>query len=117
MADNIVTFPGKPPEPPQELGATGAELWRSIAREWHVDGAAAETVLLHACLCADRAESLRLQILTDSELIKTPHGTTKANPLIVLELQARALAVRLLGRLGVLDSEKKRPGRPPKLGW
>jgi hypothetical protein len=49
MAD-IVSFPGKPPEPPPELGATGAELWRSIAHEWRVDGGSAETLLLHACL-------------------------------------------------------------------
>jgi hypothetical protein len=116
MADNIVAFPGNPPEPPPDLGAAGAKLWRDIAREWNVDGAAPETVLLHACQCADRVESLRLQILAEGELIKTPHGV-KANPLIVLELQARALGVRLLGRLGVLDGEKRRPGRPVKSGW
>jgi hypothetical protein len=122
MADepppNIIAFPGKPPEPPPELGATGAELWRSIAAEWRVDGAATETVLLHACLSADRAESLRRQILAEGELIATTYGGTKANPLIALELTARSLTIRLLGRLGILGGgEKKRPGRPVKSGW
>jgi hypothetical protein len=64
----------------------------------------------------DRAESLRLRVLADGELIASPQGS-KANPLIALELQARALGMRLLGRLGILDGEKRRPGRPAKLGW
>src|SRR5262245_52913981 len=48
---------------------------------------------------------------------RRPGAAIKANPLIMLEIAARALVARLLGRLGVLDSgEKDALGRPPKLG-
>src|SRR5262245_45368422 len=121
MAQNPVplfTFlTGNPPEPPPELGAFGAELWRSIVREWNVDGAGAQTVLLQACQAADRAEGPRRQIEAAGELVEAPGAAIKANPLIMLEIAARALVARLLGRLGVLDSgEKDALGRPPKLG-
>jgi hypothetical protein len=50
-------------------------------------------------------------------VVETGNGGTKANGLIALELQARGLTARLLGRLGVLDVEGKRgPGRPPQRG-
>ncbi len=43
----------------------------------------------------------------------------RANPLIMVELTARALVARLLGKLDLLDTKPKRgPGRPPKRsGW
>jgi hypothetical protein len=115
-AENIYSlFPRDPPPPPAELGPYGAELWRSVALEWHVEASGPRTMLLQACQAADRAETLRQEIAIGGELIETPRGGIKANPLIALELQARALAARLLARLGVLDSKDKRgPGRPPK---
>jgi hypothetical protein len=117
MADNLIPlFPREPPPPPVELGSYGADLWRSITKEWHIDGAAEQSLLIQACQAADRAEGLRQQIEVSGELIETPRGGIKANPLIMCELQARALAARLLARLGVLDKDKRRPGRPSK-GW
>jgi hypothetical protein len=75
--------------------------------------------LEQACAALDRANSLRQQIAATGEVIPLAGGGMNGNPLIVAELAARGLVARLLGRLGVLDSETKRgPGRPPKtLGW
>ncbi|WP_316196406.1 hypothetical protein [Bradyrhizobium sp. SZCCHNS3053] len=51
-------------------------------------------------------------------MIDTGNCGRKANPLLALEISARSLTARLLGRLGVLDGgeSKRGPGRPPKLG-
>jgi hypothetical protein len=121
MADdpfrNVTFLMAKPPEPPPELGVYGAKLWRSIAREWNVDGAGAQAILLQACQAADRAESMRQQIEASGSTVAAGRNGHKANPLIMPEIAARALVARLLARLGVLDSgEKRSPGRPPKWG-
>ena len=111
--------PGTAPEPPAELGVTGSELWRGILSEWDMQHRASLEVLAQACLTADRAESLRRQILVSGEVIELDGGSIKANPLIMVELTARALVARLLGKLDLLDIKPKRgPGRPPKRsGW
>jgi len=121
MAQNPVplfTFlTGNPPEPPPELGAFGAELWRSIVREWK------STAPEHKRCCYKLAKlpivrkacAGKSRPLASSS--RRPGAAIKANPLIMLEIAARALVARLLGRLGVLDSgEKDALGRPPKLG-
>ena len=70
-----------------------------------------------ACQAYAAAERPRRQIQVSGDEAMTANGGTKANPLIAIELQARSLVARLLGRLGVLDTEPKRgPGRPPKVG-
>jgi hypothetical protein len=55
---------------------------------------------------------LRQQIVTSGELIETLTGGIKANPLLMVELQARALCARLLDKL-VPAEDKRGPGRPP----
>jgi len=114
----VVHLPSTAPEPPPELGVFGGKLWRDILAEWHIPDAPSLAVLEQASQAYDRAESLRRQILVAGELIETKGGGVKANPLIMAELQARAVVARLLGRLGVLDTDepKRGPGRPPKLG-
>jgi phage terminase small subunit len=109
--------PTVPPEPPTELGLAGSKLWRDILKEWVISDAAPLAVLEQACEAYDRAESLRREIQVSGELIETAGGGTKANPLLAIELQARSLTARLLGRLDLLDTGPKRgPGRPPKVG-
>ena len=63
--------------------------------------------------CFERAESLRRLIAVDGELIETGTGGIKANPLIMAELQARALCARLMGKLNLNNEPKRPPGRPP----
>jgi hypothetical protein len=62
------------------------------------------TVLEQCCLTLDRAERLRHQIEATGEQIALPSGSVKANPLVAAELSARNLVVRLLAKLGVLDT-------------
>jgi hypothetical protein len=116
----VVRRPGTGPEPPQELAAPGSNLWRTIMAEWDVSNAADLAVLEDACHARDTADRLRRQIKATGDEIDLPGGSIKANPLIMAELAARSLTARLLGRLGVLDAEPKRPpGRPPSKsgGW
>jgi|SRR5215472_14997995 len=105
--------PPTPAEPPADLGASGADLWRAIPADWLIDDAASLVVLAQAAHAADRAETLRRQIAQ----FETAGALARTKTMITAELAARSLVARLLGRLGVLDSESKRgPGRPPKTG-
>jgi phage terminase small subunit len=106
---------GTTPEAPGTLGEHGAKLWRDILTEFDVTDRARLTILEQACACYERAESLRAQIAISGEEIETGIGSTKANPLIALELQARSLCARLIGKLHLSD-EPKRLGRPPNAG-
>src|SRR5262249_11467078 len=54
--------PPSPAEPPTDLGASGADLWRAILADWIIDDAASLAVLAQAAHAADRAESLRRRI-------------------------------------------------------
>jgi phage terminase small subunit len=104
---------GTAPEAPSSLSELGASLWRQILSERRLTSRAELTILEHACAAHARAESLRQQILTTGDLIETAQiGSFKANPLLVVELQARALCARLLDRL-IPAEDKRAPGRPP----
>jgi hypothetical protein len=110
---------GTAPDPPPSLGEHGQKLWHDILGEYDISGAPDLTILEQACACCDRAETLRAQIEREGESIATAGGSTKANPLIALELQARALLARLLGRLDLSDEPRRGPGRPAnrRHGW
>ena len=100
------------PEPPETLGIHGTKLWRDILTEHDIADAARLVILEQAAFALDRAESLRRLIAVEGELIVTDRGGTKANPLVMCELQARGLVVRLIDRLKLSGDEPKR-GRPP----
>ena len=103
---------GTAPDPPPSLNDLGASLWRAILSQRRLTNHAELTILEHACQAHERAESLRQQIRTSGELIETLTGGIKANPLLMVELQARALCARLLDKLVPAD-DKRGPGRPP----
>ena len=110
---------GTAPEPPATLGVLGSNLWRQILTENDIPDTARLTILEQACAMLDRAENLRRQIAVEGELIETHTGGIKANPLLMCELQARALVARLLGKLSLSNEPKRGPGRPPNKssGW
>ncbi|OKO71887.1 P27 family phage terminase small subunit [Bradyrhizobium sp. AS23.2] len=115
----LVTYrPETAPEPPPQLDVIGSELWHGIVGEWDIADRAGRALLEQACAAYSMAERLRRQIAVDGDLIETGNGVgMKLNPMIMAEISARSLVARLLGRLGVLDTEPKRgPGRPPKPG-
>jgi phage terminase small subunit len=119
MAQNPIPFiihrPGSDPEPPPGLSSHGQRIWREVLAEFEILDAARLELLRQAGEAIDRAEAL---IARDGLTTVNPEtGAIKAHPAIVLEMSARALGVRLLRQLGVLDPPKRdRPGRPPGQG-
>jgi len=97
-------------KPPVDLGEPGQRLWDKIMGECDLTDLGCE-LLLEACQGRDRAESMRMQIDRDGELIQTARGL-RENPLLKLELQTKAFVTRTLHKLAI--SEPTRPvGRPP----
>ena len=106
------------PEPPAHLGEVAAALWCRVTADYQFDDPASERVLIEACSALDRAERCRRQITTDGEVVRGGRaGMLRAHPLLVSELQSRALACRLLQRLGLdLEPVRAGPGRPAGRG-
>jgi hypothetical protein len=103
---------GTEPEAPANLGEHGAKLWRDILAEWAIDNVSDLAILEQAAQAYDRAERMRLLIAEQGEMIDTATGSQKPNGCIALELQARALCARLIGKLHLSDEPKRSPGRP-----
>jgi hypothetical protein len=105
------------PAPPRTLGAPGLALWNRIQLEFSILDSGGAELLCLAAESLDRAAALAACIDADGLSIRTRNGI-KANPLLRDELAARALAARLLVRLGVTSEPLKAAGRPPAgLGW
>jgi phage terminase small subunit len=102
-------------QPPAHLGEVARQLWCDVTGSYEFGDPASLQVLAEACSALDRSERCRAQISADGEVIRTGRGgMLRAHPLLAPEVQARALACRLLQRLG-LDLEPTRDGRgrPP----
>jgi hypothetical protein len=101
------------PRPPGSLGEIGTQLWSAVTTNYEFSDAASFMVLYQSCSAVDRAEACRAIIDQDGELLRTKVGV-RSHPLLRDEVANRALACRLLARLG-LDLEPIRggPGRPP----
>jgi hypothetical protein len=109
---------GPSPEPqglpvPAGLGEIGGELWREVTAMYAFDDPASLEMLRQACFATQRAERCAASVNEHGEMIRVGK-TLRANPLLRDELGFRALAARLLSKLG-LDLEPVRvgPGRPP----
>jgi hypothetical protein len=107
---------GTAPEPPGTLGVHGSKLWRDVVTENDIPDTARLTILEQACAAYERAEGLRKLIAVDGELIESKAGGIKANPLLMVEITARALCARLIGKLNLDNEPKRGPGRPPRKG-
>jgi phage terminase small subunit len=101
---------GSVPEPPATFDDVAATLWRAILAQRRLTNQVELTILENACQCYSRAEGLRRIIAVEGETVTTETGF-KANPLLMVELQARALCSRLLDRL-IPAADKRNPGRP-----
>ena len=90
---------GQPPAdaivPPSILGDSGATLWCSIMKEYRVDDAAGQQILLQICHAADIADAAHQR------------GFLKE------ELASRAFITRGLHRMNFdVESPRAGPGRP-----
>jgi hypothetical protein len=97
--------------PPADLGSNGRKLWSAILHDHGIRGAGNLAVLHEAAKAIDAAEEFGSIIARDGPVLQTKSGV-KDHPLIRHQLAARALACRLLSRLGVVDVPKRRVGRP-----
>jgi hypothetical protein len=105
------------PAPPRTLGAPGLALWNRIQEQFGISDAGGAEILCLAAEAIDRASQLAACIDADGLTIRTRTGV-KAHPALRDELASRALAARLLVRLGVTSEPVKSTGRPGTgLGW
>jgi hypothetical protein len=100
-----------PLQPPPHLAGVGLVLWRAIASQYCFEDPASYEMLAQACFAVNRAERCRVIIDRDGELLHVGR-VPRAHPLIREETQTRALASRLLQRLG-LDLEAAASQRVP----
>ena len=101
-----------PTRPPPDLGVSGRQLWVSILQDHDVHGAGNLAVLHQAAKALDVAEQYASIIAKEGPVLVTKSGA-RDHPLIRHTLNARALACRLLSKLGVVDVPKRPVGRPP----
>src|SRR5262245_17018442 len=97
--------------PPADLGPVGKQVWLSIVRDHGIHGAGNLAVLHQAAKALDAAEQYVEIIAKDGQVLSSKAGP-RDHPLIRHQLAARALACRLLSRLGVVDMPKRAVGRP-----
>jgi phage terminase small subunit len=102
---------GSIPQAPATLDEVAANLWREILTDRRLTNRAELTILEMAAQAYSRAERLRVLIETEGEMIDTGTGSSKPNGCIALELTARALCSRLLGKLRAPEDRPKM-GRP-----
>jgi hypothetical protein len=104
-------------EPPPTLHEPGANLWRSVMREYAIRDSGGLAILEQACASVDRATECAAIIAEQGAVISTKHGL-KDHPLLRHELAARALVGRLLARLNLDMEPVKSVGRPGGgIGW
>jgi hypothetical protein len=105
------------PPPPRTLGPPGTALWNRIQAEFAISDAGGLELLCLACEAIDRASALAACIDADGLTLRTRTGI-RSHPCLRDECASRALAARLLVRLGVTTEPVKTPGRPASgLGW
>lgn len=80
-------------------------------RDHDVDGAGNLETLKQIAKAIDRAEECAAAIAKDGAVIQAKTGP-RDHPLLRHELAARALACRLLQRIGAVTAPKNRVGRP-----
>jgi hypothetical protein len=90
-------------------------LWSTIMDEYDFQDSAGREMLALACAALDRAESMREQINSEGECVRTKTGI-KDHPLLRHEAVSRAFVVKTLRTLN-LDVEPLRPvGGQPRRG-
>jgi hypothetical protein len=107
--------------PPAGLADAGRKLWCSIMGEYAIADSGGLMLLEQAARALDRAEDCSARVAVDGPLLLTKQGP-KDHPLLRHETANRALAVRILARLGLDVEPLKGIGRPagsrgPGISW
>ena len=96
---------------PQNLSDESQRLWRDTLRLFKLD-AHHKKNLESACRLWDRTIEAREAIEKDGAYFKDKNGQPKPHPAVSVELQSRALFMRLIRELG-LDLQDPSDSRPP----
>jgi hypothetical protein len=102
----------EPGDPPAHLKAAGRRLWLGVMAQYQLDDTGGLATLEAACTALDRAEELRFAIDEDGPVIRGKGGLLKDHPGLKHEVANRALAMRLLSKLGLDLEPVLKPGRP-----
>lgn len=101
------------PGPPEHLGPSGLELWRSIQASYALDDPGGLALLQVAAEAADRVASVRRQLDDEGEVILI-RGVPRAHPAAAIERDARAAMIRAIKELHLdIEPLRDRGGRPP----
>ena len=101
--------------PPRPLGDAGQDLWDRVQSEYAVVDAGGIELLCLACAALDRAEGCAARIEADGLVISSANGSARDHVLLRHEIANRALAARLLQRLGLDVEPVGRTGAPERL--
>jgi hypothetical protein len=103
------------PEPPNELGAAGRDLWDSVTGRYELETHEA-ALLTEAVRTLDHLAALDLLVRTEGRVIETPQGA-RAHPALVEGRQQRMAFSRLLAALRLpSDDGTGKASRPQKRG-
>jgi|SRR6516165_2809421 hypothetical protein len=117
MEKTRLTLVGDLPQPPQKLGEAGLSLWRRIQAEYQIVDVGSVELLVQACLAADRLAEVGAAI-EHTGVSVIVRGVPRENPLLKVELAARAFIVKTLRALGIVDESIQAIGRPAQgFGW
>lgn len=94
--DNIVSLPSRRHMPPGHLEEPEQTLWRSMVKDYAIDGAASLEILATAMDARGRMRKCREAIDAEGSLVPDRYGNYKANPLLVAERGARDSYAKLL---------------------
>jgi hypothetical protein len=94
----------RPPSAPKGLGASGRRLWRSVSDDYELD-VHEELVLLQACRCADRLDTLAAQVADAPPMVTTSRGDEAPHPALVESRQQSVTLTRLLASLRLPSGE------------
>ncbi|WP_223277640.1 hypothetical protein [Janibacter sp. YB324] len=113
------TIPRKDPEmttkkAPSGLQSAGKRLWWSVVDDYELD-VHEEILLLQACRCADRLDTLAKEATTAT--ITNTKGDVVAHPALVESRQQSITLSRLLASMRLPSGDEgEQPQRPPRRG-
>ena len=97
---------------PSHLTPGSKSIWRTIVRDYQIDGAA-ELILVAVLEARDRREQAREAIATDGPVVTDRWGQKKPHPAIGIERDSATTMMRGWRLLGFDQEPRGELGRPP----
>lgn len=104
-----------PPEPPPHLTPQTAEWWRTVLKDYELEGHHLR-LLQSAAETWDRMQQAREMIDRDGLTVPTGDGGMKAHPCVAIERDTRLAFARLVRELDLDAGAPAERSRPPALG-